>query len=319
MPRRTSKAARLYTSLSAFVDGAVAGGAEVVNGMEGAGEVEGIVVADLVGDGFDRQLGGVEELAGAMESEANEIVHGSVAGVLFEESGEMGGGHPDERGEIGHAPLAIKVAAQVFDGLAELFTAIGWRFAFLMTEPEQAGEEVAQGMGGMTQLRGGVALFQGVQQFVDQGQGGEIGVHPAHGSGGGDPEFPGEGGEQGADGMEPVDGPWMVFIGSVGMGLAGGQDEKVAGVNGMPGLGGVAPAATGGAEDEDGLRRAVGSGTAMPLCLGEAADVGGEESVEEGMVEGLLNDRSGQDQDPLVRKAVSFFGPVHGWEGVGAS
>lgn len=35
---------------SAFVDGAVTGGAEVVDGMEGAGEVEGIVVADRFGD-----------------------------------------------------------------------------------------------------------------------------------------------------------------------------------------------------------------------------------------------------------------------------
>jgi len=97
---------------SAFGDLAVGARGVAHDAAEAAGEIVGIGKAGERADGGDRRGGGVEELAGALDAEADEPVDGGKAGLTFEDRAVMRDGNGGELGEFFEADGATRSEAE---------------------------------------------------------------------------------------------------------------------------------------------------------------------------------------------------------------
>lgn len=64
------------------------------------GEIVGIVVAHEVGNLFQSQVGGGEQLLAALQPEFLQVLQGRIARVLFEKTAELGIAHADVCGHV---------------------------------------------------------------------------------------------------------------------------------------------------------------------------------------------------------------------------
>ena len=95
-------------------------GRNVVDGFENAGKVKGIIVAERGGDFLDAQYRLVQQMAGVLHAQPDEIVNGRAANLAFEERKKMRWGNICLGGERGHLQRLVQMPQHVGNALLNL-------------------------------------------------------------------------------------------------------------------------------------------------------------------------------------------------------
>jgi hypothetical protein len=75
--------------LSPFVLQPVFGGGKFDHGFESAGKIKSVLESGHASNFFNAEVGGIKQLASLMHPQPDEIIHGRVTGLVFEQSTVM--------------------------------------------------------------------------------------------------------------------------------------------------------------------------------------------------------------------------------------